>query len=42
MPLATRIFNWHDREFRHADEVYLAVVIALTLAMVIGFLVFNF
>lgn len=38
MPLSTRMFNWHDPEFRRADEVYLAVIIALTLAMIIGYL----
>lgn len=37
MPLATRIFNWHDQEFRRADEVYLAVIGILTLAMIIGY-----
>lgn len=42
MPFETRMFNWHDSEFRHADEVYLAVIIALTLIMIIGFLTFNF
>ncbi|CAG1065513.1 hypothetical protein BAC1_01096 [uncultured bacterium] len=37
MPYSTRMFDWHDPEFRHADEVYLAIVIALTLAMIIGY-----
>lgn len=37
MPLATRMFDWHDDEFRHADEVYIAVVVVLTLAMIIGY-----
>lgn len=37
MPLATKIFDLKDKEFRHADEVYLAVVIVLALAMVLGF-----
>ncbi|CAG1065066.1 hypothetical protein BAC1_00643 [uncultured bacterium] len=36
MPLATRIFDWKDKEFRHADEVYLAVVAALTIVMLLG------
>lgn len=37
MPLATKMFDWKDKEFRHADEVYLAVVAALTIAMLLGF-----
>ncbi len=39
MPFATKIFDWKDKEFRHADEVYLAVVAALVLTMLLGFLV---
>lgn len=39
MPLVTRMFNWHDKEFRRADEVYLAVIAILTLAMIIGFFI---
>lgn len=39
MPYATRMFNWHDEEFRHADEVYLAVIGILTLAMIIGYFI---
>lgn len=42
MPLETRMFNWKDKEFRHADEVYLGVVAALTLAMLLGFVVVWF
>lgn len=37
MPLATKMFDWKDMEFRHADEVYLAVVAALTITMLLGF-----
>jgi len=42
MPLTTRIFNWHDKEFRLADEIYVAVVVGLTVLMVIGAFVFTF
>lgn len=41
MPLVTKIFDWKDKEFRHADEVYLAVVAALTLFMLVGALVLT-
>lgn len=37
MPLATKMFDWKDKEFRHVDEVYLAVVAALTITMLLGF-----
>lgn len=37
MPLVTKMFDWHDKEFRHADEVYIAVVALLTIAMLLGF-----
>jgi len=33
------MFNWHDAEFRHADEVYLAVIGILTLVMIIGYFI---
>ena len=36
MPLTTRMFNWHDKEFKLADEIYVAVVVTLTALMVIG------
>lgn len=36
MPLATKIFDWKDKEFRHADEVYIAVVAVITIAMLLG------
>lgn len=36
MPYSTKMFDWHDKEFRHADEVYVAVIVILTLAMIIG------
>lgn len=36
MPLATKMFDWKDKEFRHADEVYVAVVAVLTLVMLLG------
>jgi len=42
MPLSTKMFDWHDDEFRRADEVYLAVISILTLAMIIGYFFFNF
>lgn len=42
MPLTTRIFNWHDKEFRHADEVYIAVVGVLTVVMILGAIVLSF
>ena len=37
MPLVTKIFDWHDPEFRHADEVYLVVVAILVLLMILGY-----
>lgn len=40
MPLETKMFDWKDKEFRHADEVYIAVVAAITIAMLVGFVVF--
>jgi len=36
MPFVTRMFDWKDKEFRHADEVYIAVVAALTIVMLVG------
>lgn len=42
MPFETKMFDWHDKEFRHADEVYIAVVLALTIAMIVGFFVLSF
>lgn len=36
MPLTTRMFNWHDKEFRLADEVFVGIVVALTALMVAG------
>lgn len=42
MPLTTRMFNWHDKEFRRADEVYIAVIAALTIGMLIGAMVIKF
>jgi len=39
MPLVTKMFDWKDMEFRRADEVYLAVVAALTITMLLGFAV---
>jgi hypothetical protein len=42
MPLTTRIFNWHDGEFRLADEIYVAVAVGLTALMIIGFFMFTF
>ncbi len=36
MPLSTRMFDWHDKEFRLADEIYIAVVSVLTIAMIVG------
>lgn len=34
--LEKKMFDWKDKEFRHADEVYLAVVAALTIVMLLG------
>lgn len=42
MPYSTKMFDWHDQEFRHADEVYLAVIAILTLAMIIGYFFVSF
>ena len=39
MPLVTKIFDLKDKEFRHADEIYLAVVAVLVLTMLLGFAV---
>lgn len=36
MPLVTKMFDWKDKEFRHADEIYIAVVAALTIVMLLG------
>lgn len=36
MPLETKIFDWKDKEFRYADEVYIAVVAVLTIVMLLG------
>lgn len=41
MPLETKMFDWHDKEFRHADEVYIAVVAAITIAMLLGFVMLS-
>ena len=42
MPLTTKMFNWHDKEFRLADEIYVAVVLGLTLFMIAGAVVLSF
>ncbi len=42
MPLATKMFDWKDREVRRADEVYIAVVVVLTIAMLLGALFAGF
>lgn len=42
MPLTTRMFNWHDKEFKVADEIYVAVVAGLSILMVVGFFVLAF
>lgn len=42
MPLTTRIFNWHDKEFKVADEIYVAVVVGLTVLMVVGAFMLTF
>ncbi len=42
MPLSTKMFDWRDKEIRHADEVYIAIVTVLTLAMVVGAVLLGF
>jgi hypothetical protein len=41
MALSTKMFDWRDKEIRHADEIYIAVVSALTLAMIVGFVLLG-
>lgn len=42
MPFVTKMFDWRDREFRRADEVFVAVVAVLTIAMLVGYVVYWF
>jgi hypothetical protein len=35
------MFDWKDKEFRHADEVYIAVVAALTIVMLLGAVILS-
>jgi len=36
------MFNWRDKEFRVADEIYVAVVAGLSILMVVGAVVLTF
>ena len=42
MGLSTKMFDWKDKEFRRADEIYIAVVGILTVAMIVGAMLLGF